>query len=466
MIASILISSTLLSLASTNDYIFTTPISTNLTGKTFVLDGQGASCLVPRAEDISFLREAFEERIEAIRDTTRGLADMTVPSNIFFAAGRFNDYYTERVFFSPSFGYWDGFLYAFQNGYFVKPGVNIGTDFRETGPDYLWDGKSTTTNALKCFVNDLAVFPTNGTGSILTLTNATLAGATWLRQIKAAYEFLGKDVRVLGWDGSVHALAPSVWTDRSESNRTIVRTPEGGIRYTYPRYDGRQGSATYYTGFELSDWTTTSGKTTNAFPCTETSFVFVRDRTVNREHEEKITYWGETSADTERDVFKIGEDYEYNKVSTVPFESSGNMILDIPMADYRLTNAVKEVSAIVLARFRVLRRESFSGRGYSPVPPTTSTTNYFVFVTQTDCERRDDGKFDTELDFGARIREILNGYQIIEWCQACPLPTINAPTPSSGQTISATRARRVYLTFDDIRVFPYIRREWNARVLD
>ena len=51
-----------LSLASTNDYVFTTPATTNLLG---VGLGTSAAYAVPRLEDMAFLTEAYMERAYA-----------------------------------------------------------------------------------------------------------------------------------------------------------------------------------------------------------------------------------------------------------------------------------------------------------------------------------------------------------------------------------------------------------------
>jgi len=59
-----LIAAVTLSLASTNDYTFTTPGTTNLSG---VGMGPNPSYAIVRGEDVSFLREAYEERLQAVR---------------------------------------------------------------------------------------------------------------------------------------------------------------------------------------------------------------------------------------------------------------------------------------------------------------------------------------------------------------------------------------------------------------
>ena len=458
-----------LSLSSTNDYFFTTPISTNLTGKTFVLDGQGAACLVPRAEDISFLREAFEERYHAFVYWP----PVIVPSNTFYSAGIFADDLSIMNFFRPSFGIWgEGVVdIGYAKGFYLKPGVDISTDFRETGPDYLWYGVSTDyTNTVQAFVADSYVFPTNGTDSILPLTNAVLRRRTiFLSNITSAYEFLRKDVRLLYCDHQLdkaYSLAQTTWTERDNKDRQIESfTPAGGIRYSYPMSGGGTGYGTYYSGFTLGDWTHESYRSTNSFPSRITSYLILRERGLSRQYEGKITAW-RSARDYDLDVFKIGNDYESYDHFANYFSGEGNLVLDLSNStDIQPTNALKEVSAIIVARFRVIRRDSYSGTGLATIPPAVSYTNHFVFVDQTACRRRTDGKWDTDLDFIARINEILNGYDFIGWCRAVPLPPITR-TPDFGTGVTSYHQRRLQIDFDDVFVYPYIRREWNARVFD
>lgn len=99
-----LIAAVTLSLKSPSDYTFTTPGTTNLTG---VGMGPTPSYAIVRGEDISFLREAYEERYQAVRgeSTTPGF-NSGLPRTNDYAVTSFrspNNLFALALLFSESF---------------------------------------------------------------------------------------------------------------------------------------------------------------------------------------------------------------------------------------------------------------------------------------------------------------------------------------------------------------------------
>ena len=122
-----LIAAVTLSLKSPSDYTFTTPGTTNLTG---VGMGPTPSYAIVRGEDISFLREAYEERFQAVRgeSPTPGL-NFGLPRTNDYAVTSFrspNNLFGLAYLFSESFNpkdagwheYW--FLLRGENNSYVS----------------------------------------------------------------------------------------------------------------------------------------------------------------------------------------------------------------------------------------------------------------------------------------------------------------------------------------------------------
>ena len=202
-----------LSLSSTNDYVFTTPATTNLLG---VGLGTSAAYAVPRLEDMAFLTEAYVERAHArgffvskafFGDYLEGLP----PAGGLGGKGVYDweDIYPYDVtnahlivysMFPLTVGGWgyacDAVTTLYCPGIFVSPSFTIDatTGLIETGPDWCVDGISTAdTNGL--------AFVTRRTFQDCILpgrTNTSLFGAMTLAHVTNAYYNAGLCGPVLG----------------------------------------------------------------------------------------------------------------------------------------------------------------------------------------------------------------------------------------------------------------------------
>lgn len=124
-----IIASVTLSLVSTNDYTFTVPGTTNIIG---VGMGKTPSYAIVRGEDISFLREAYEERIQAVRgkDVTFGGMPQTndyVVSGDMDVGNPFLLAYLLPESFNPSDGGWRQYrmIYRGKNNSFVSEDFHL-----------------------------------------------------------------------------------------------------------------------------------------------------------------------------------------------------------------------------------------------------------------------------------------------------------------------------------------------------
>ena len=416
LIASILAAT--LSLASTNDYKFAVPQSTNLIGKTYIPEGG----VIPRYEDIAFLREAYAERNEAIGAYW---SPVTVPDSFALAAGSFGGLFLPEEWFAPSFGHWDGFS-RYQTGFFLRPGISVRPLFQETGPDYLWDGELDTawTNTIRAFVDPrTAAWSTNG------LLAATLEGAPRTNVMQLAYAMLTNDVWIL----SRNPIEPGNW---SLAERHV------------------DVSTSSYKSSPDGEWHTSTYTSTNTAPYNPVWWRNTRSRDVTR-HYTDDTY----------------TDYESYSGSYLSMDFSGNLSAMNRVLDARLTNAIETVRCIVVARFRANLMEEFND--YT-VGQDWSTNRYFVIVQDGVAVRHPTHPFeggssvwDTGCDILPNLREVYFGTGLNNWCNSVSAPEFSGDAPKTGLIdIFATHKRVVDIYPDGIYAYFYVHKNWNAKLED
>lgn len=201
-----------LSLSSTNDYVFTTPATTNLLG---VGLGTSAAYAVPRLEDMAFLAEAYVERAHArgffVSYDGETYKEGLPPAGGLVGKGVYDweDIYpfdgtniiaSVYSMFPLTVGGWgyacDGATTLYCPGIFVSPDFSLDTTtgLIATGPDWCVDAISTD------ITNGLA-FVTRRTFQDCILpghTNTSLFGAMTLAHVTNAYYNAGLCGPVLG----------------------------------------------------------------------------------------------------------------------------------------------------------------------------------------------------------------------------------------------------------------------------
>ena len=455
IIAAIL--ATTLSLASTNEYRFLIPQSTNLIGKTFIPEGG----VIPRYEDIAFLREAYAERNEAIGAVW---SSVTVPDSPAFAAGSFGGLFLPEEWFAPSFGHWGGFT-VFQDGFFLRPGISVRPLFQETGPDFLWEGEFDTswTNTIRAFVDPrTATFPTNG------LLAATLEGAPRTNVLQLAYAILTNDVWILSaGDGNNWTLAERQVNTSHSRSRPIDHYIESD--YTYKDGQGVTRHGKYNTGYVLGDWTDVPSVWTNTAPLNPVWFRNYNYRSVIRPFGFRMNDAGSQHR------YKVNamEDYEDDRVSYRQVDFSGRLSSMSLILDARLTNTVDAVKSIVVMRFRANLRDYYSG--YSSVTNSFETNRYFVVAWDGNAVRHPthpteggNSVWDTGVEILGLLQQIWNGMNWGDWCSSVTAPTIAYENPEETDnlylTVTATHYRYCDIYLEGVYNYFYIHRNWNAKL--
>lgn len=253
-----------LTLTTTNDYILTRPVSTNLLGLGM---GPTNSYAIPRAEDLSFLREAFTERTYAIHGENFApiMNDLPEASHI-LCSGIFDDEVNNLLYFPLSYGFWPPYTRYVAGGYvadtFSLDDTLAYFGFNESLPsDFSVDGISTdTTNGL-AFVTQTTFedcfIPTSSIP-----TNVSFRGTVDMHNVTNAYHVLGLSHTILG--EPVYSLQSSTsddgvsaiqsWTIEIPSQNRSVAS------YSYSPYswtdsEGVSHSGRYASGYTLTDWT-------------------------------------------------------------------------------------------------------------------------------------------------------------------------------------------------------------------
>ena len=457
----------LLSISSTNEYYFTSPGTTNLEGRTYILNG----CAVPRYEDIAFLREAYLERAASIAYRW-GVAD--VPESLALGSGRFSTPMTIPAMFAPSFGYWGGYT-DYESGFFLKPGIEIQPDAMETDSNYVWEnGQDTSsTNTIRAFVKPAtACMPTNN------LAVSALSGVVCTSNILAAYSILTNGTyNVLDRYGFVYSM---------QSNNTPYQVVEGRSpenlqyqTYSYVDYNGNVHDASAVISFDMSSWTLRyRAGYTNSIPYAPTYYRIASERDSTRYYTKKLIYQGETPGTSTFSYERLGDDENTLRMDVDTFEGVGNIYAAARSLDYMLTNTVTNVTCIVVCRFRVIRQDFYTNNGgLSNVPAIVVHTNYFVSVnhkraTRTEFKYNDNTRLLSVWDVGVSIQDavkaIVRGFGYDIWARQCPYPVLDRQPPIDGgqgfYALSAARTRSVLIEPVEVLPYFYFRRLWNARL--
>ena len=478
-----------LSLASTNDYRFLIPRGTNLTGVTYITEGG----VIPRYEDIAFLREAFTERNEAIGAS---FIDVDVPDSFAFSTGEIERRMSMREWFSPSFGLWGGFT-RYQYGYFVRPGIFIEPDFQETCSNFLWHvGNDTSatngidtsvTNGIRAFVDPVKVtIPTNSLAFTVMDFNsdpptnvmafAELSGAPSTNVIHHFYNLLTNDVWILS--NGFEPLGYGTWTiatSRTSKNEVTTRHQTQYINsdYSYTDSKGRLIYSKYTTGYVLSPWETTTYTLTNREPISTSSIKrYYATRSVYRDFGYRYNDYGSEKRYT-INALPDWESYRQSYNNILGF--SGTVKASCPILETKLTNTIDRVRCIVVAQVRLKKEDMYYG--YSSNTNNLSTNRYFVVVQDGESSRYDvhpteNGHqvWDTGVDIMTSIDEIFIGLDYQSWIEQVSAPIISYENPDQSdnipQSISAEHTRQIDIYLDGLFVYFYLHRNWNAKLIN
>jgi len=455
--------SSLLSISQTNEYHFIR-LSTNLTGKTYMLSGG----IVPRYEDIAFLKEAYLERnAEIFARTNSSLYVVSdVPNSQLMGDGDLFGGFAPKAFFAPSFGMWGGYS-RYNTGFFLKPGVNITTDFSETSSDFKWtNGHDTSyTNSIEAFVDSSSVcIDTN------LIHSVHLKGIVEAKNIVSAYANITNRFNVLSF-GECYSHQNNRTTTHYSHNADLydfVSTP-----YTYNDWKGRTYSSQYISGFSVR-WEDSTSVSTNVSPSTPSSYLVRSDKTTGRYVVSKMTYKGQTSSLDTYDIFMVGDPYR-SVDSYDNMNGSGNMLAKFENNHCgNDTNGLADVKCFVVIRFKCIRNDfyyNYQG-AMASTPDPISYTNYFVAVetgNASPTETFSDGKrvWDSGVCIIGAIRDIVSGYGYFDWVGSANYPTLDGPMPetylAAGEQ-DATHCRYLWIYIDSVYPYFYYRKKWNARV--
>ena len=483
MTAAIIAAFTALSLSAPSNYYFTTPATSNLTGRTYALTGG----LIPRAEDISFLREAYAERAMAVQRFTN--ESVRVPASLLFGEGRFrlNAFADVYAMFAPSFGVWSPY-YAYDHSFFLKRGISIEPDLIETGPGYAWDnGQDTSgTNTIRAWVNPAsAAVPSNGLAQaelsgILSATNTARLfssyNTNYVNSLLAAYSILTNQYNVLS-HGDCWSHGERKVRDVAYESRSIVN--EQYTSYTYSAWDGtRTGSR--LVSFDLSSWNDYGYVQTNAAPFVASPYWIYGSQQKWRYYGMKYIYEGYTSAESQRDYYRVGDDYVSNRYLRDDLSDAancGNALATCNGLDAPLTNTIEDVKCFLVCRFRIEKRDQIGGDGIKTNPPPTYTTNYYVTVYQGDATRTartivssgfTNVVWDTGVPLLKLISDAADGLGVRGWAGAARYSTLtldcDPPTIGYEQGKGAAHYRYAFIYLVDVYPYFYYRRRWNARL--
>lgn len=473
MTAAIIAAFTALSISSPSGYRFTTPATSNLSGKTYVLTGGR----IPRAEDIAFLREAYAERNFAL---SRAASDATVPGSLLFGGGKFHHDFTNlRGMFAPSFGVWRPY-YAYTDGYFLKRGVEIATDLAETGPDYAWtNGQDTSrANTIRAWVTPAsAAIPTNGLAmaylsGILTATNGlhSSLNTNYVNSLMAAYSVLTKQYNVLSV-GECWSHGERRVYDNTEASRSV--NDYSYEDYTYEYY-GKERTGSRLVSYGLSPWDSRRTVFTNDAPFAASFYG------LTGEQQKRRVYGWQFVKDDEKEYYQVGEDYVsgmYSSDGIYGAEGSGNALATCRGLDATLTNTIEDVKCFLVCRFWIEKYEDLSWSWINGQKHLTGPTNYYVTVCAGSAKRTarvvvSSGGTNTVWDTGVpllrNLSAIADGLGVREWASAAQYKpvTIDCDPPTTGydQERYATYRRRALICIADVYPYFYYRRKWNARL--
>lgn len=465
-----IICSVALSIASTNDYRFTSPGTTNLVGRGM---GPNAEYVVPRAEDIAFLREAFAERFCLLTGSTNlnqysTLDRQLVPGGAGVAAGEFMRIWVDQYWqyaFHPTFFGWSS-MSGFGGGWgdgptvtatFVAPSFHVEPSHRETGPDYLVNGKSTD-DGLSAFVGYSSAISTN-----LVSTNTFLNGALRSSVVAGLYSNICVNARVIH-NAYHHMTRHPDTTLMPLYIRAYLWDDTRISKYTQASYEyeigDRSYSSTYANGYiTVPDPynATTTNHYTSAYNF-EMSLSRYRQTTLPYGYKVNSNY-----APKKYHSVELSPLHQYDDVDKVNMDGCGKPLIRSAVLDVA-TNHVAEADSLIVIRLAVLNEEIWSG-DTSRAGRTTTTNHYVLTNNATLRKRADSPMWELDFDFAEKLAPVINS----SWVGATSWPEVDVKHPADmddiPQTLSATHERTSTIRGIDLQLYVNFIPTFRARVL-
>lgn len=256
-----------LSISATNEYAYTTPLTTNLVG---IGMGETGDYMVPRYEDIAFLREAYMERMDAATFDVSSYADdppgVIRDSVLPRAPGNVLGEYSIAHFWPESFGPEGGHgLYDYDGPWWVKRGTNpsyVAADFAFPSSAPIAECPSNWVLRLAreryehdlqtCYIPYVSTFGTRITPPTLR-TNNLISARTPLLPLAITNLYhnlsLAHTIVTPPKEASSPAYLTRAFTGSSARTiRTTVRSPS----YTHTPYTNDYTRGTYISGYYTS----------------------------------------------------------------------------------------------------------------------------------------------------------------------------------------------------------------------
>lgn len=471
----------LLSLSAPSNYVFTAPCTTNLSG---VGMGTAPSNAVPRLEDVAFLREAVAERAVAtheyfFRD------DYGFPSGGFaLDAGAILWRPDSPWFMWPlsahgwdGVNFWGNWWWWWARGWFVSPDFAVDADEAVLDADDAWAVGGVSTDA----TNGLAFATLSaGDGCFVPMadirTNAQLRGAVSFMNLTNAYADLLLAGCILGdAQGDVHE-GVSALQRRETSGGGWSRYPTNYTyaSYTYTDEQGYARTGSYMTGYSLGakiDWASAATNEGSWAEGLSVSGSATAERT--QVVDGKIAQAG--GGTNEYELVAVGDPYtsahDARAVSGWPVGTnrlslSAHYCLSTG-AVYR-ADLVDSVDFLAVLRLRCEYEEESRVSPGGPWSTTGETSRVVAFLRDPAAYAGTTNGYFVyrgSADVGALL---LSAY---DRCGGVPQVGEDEPTmpelPARGGLADladrvSTIERRRTMTLDDLRVYPLIRRRYNA----
>ena len=477
-----------LSLTSPTNYFWTTPATTNLQG---VGMGTTVSYVIPRIEDIAFLREAYLERTSAVNEMagrppipTNSVYNFFMPGEgAALQAGKFLEEGTfQSVELEPWFLTTNGWTrYFWNHGKFVAPTFAV-TPFgpRPADANFVVNGVSTdSTNGLGVAVSTwdgLLVDPA------LIATNVFLEGALDVATLTNAYGNLKHTGAVLGDSYAAETGSALVPEAVFASLLPDVRTSYTNVWQEYTYTDAYGQPQRGRTAVDI----VRAGVTTNAPSVGLTNRVSGLSLTPYMwATKEKVWAYGtrivsDTLEDgAQRTVYSVTPlgSYVHDDAPLAVWnwpESGASNVLTLAHACLS-TNAVIRADLIddveFYELFRVRRRRQDRLFGMDVTPYTSNT-----LINCTVLLNRDPAQFVATTngyhiyrgssDIGGIIRNLFSGYYPSIADSEIPAPDIPSVTTNYAPSESSVTIQRTVYVDVECLVYPLIHRRYNADFTD
>lgn len=447
-----------LSLASTNDYRYVNPGTTNLLG---IGMGKSGDYSIVRAEDVAFIKEAYAERLAKL-----GAAfDRFGPTNSMVVTEErmLRHFATNNLayyIFAPTFEWWANGRYN-NDSYLVKRQVTFPSDdYWETETNFFVNGKSTDfTNRVSAFMNfgDIALPRTE------ISTNIALFGALTKAKVAASYTNIQVKAGVFGSEHYLGETWPSTrLVTILHSTRASFDFAPPAVEYKYIDDRGQEQTGIYLSTYVL----TTDPRTTFITNTTEYSAErlsnILRMEYMATKVQPIACRRNNAGAAHRFSVVRIGEPYDDGINYSDYLYRGGPMKLGYFVLR---TNEVESATCFAVIRFKRVFEETHNGY----TSRTNSTSEAYFVATARGTVHRVDGtqdRWETDIDVVEAIRDACGGEA---WASQINFPSLDdLPTEMdyNETRLSATCNRTVRIR--NLEVFAYVHFEpvFNARVLD